>query len=140
MNIRMYRSMNRARKGFTLLEMMLVVMIMGVLLGVAAWNIASTGTKARRATTVATMKQVSGMIDVYNLDYGVYPASLDVLVPKYTSKMPVDAWKQPIRYSLTSGGQHPYQMFSNGTGGDSPANAEDVIDYWTEEAATNAHP
>ena len=95
MHIGIYRNLNHARKGFTLLEMMLVVMIMGVLLGVAAWNIIGTSNKARRATTVATMKQVSGML---------------------------------------------YQMVSHGTGGASAAAAEDVIDFWTEEMATNARP
>src|ERR1700733_11306643 len=89
-----------ALRGFTLLEMMLVVMIMGVLIGVATWNIIGQGDKARRAATVATMHNVEGMLNTYNLDYGVFPSTLDPLIPKYTSKMPVDAWKRAVLYSV----------------------------------------
>ncbi|HMN42313.1 MAG TPA: type II secretion system protein GspG [Phycisphaerales bacterium] len=114
---------------FTLLEMMLVVMIMGVLIGIAAWNIIGQGDKARRAATIATMKNVEGMLKTYNLDYGVYPPTIDALVPKYTEKKPVDAWKHPLQYNLNSSGStHPYELYS--LGADNEAGNTDDIDWW----------
>jgi general secretion pathway protein G len=135
MKTRIHRT--HARRGFTLLEMMLVVMIMGVLVGVAAWNIMSQGDKARRAATFQTMKTLQGMLDTYNLDYGVYPPTLDPLVPKYTAKMPLDAWKRPIIYSVTPGNQHPYVLFSYGPSGDQ--SAADTIDFWIEDQPPAPH-
>ncbi len=115
--------------GFTLLEMMLVVMIMGVLIGIAAWNIIGQGDKARRAATIATMKNVEGMLKTYNLDYGVYPPALTALVPKYTEKAPVDAWKHQLQYNLNSSGSaHPFELFS--LGADNEAGNTDDIDWW----------
>jgi general secretion pathway protein G len=127
MNTRL--TIRRHSKGFTLLEMMLVVMIMGVLIGIAAWNIIGQGDKARRAATVGTMKNVEGMLKTYNLDYGQYPASLDNLVPKYTEKMPTDAWKRQLMYTVSaSGGAHPFELYSTGASGE--AGNADNIDWW----------
>lgn len=125
-----------ARRGFTLLEMMLVVMIIGVLIGVAAWNIGSQGTKARRAATVATMKTVESMLKTYNLDYGMYPPTVNALVPKYTEKVPVDAWKRPIVYAANPvGSPKPYTMYSPGENGQAGDN--DDIDIWTVDEQPN---
>jgi general secretion pathway protein G len=128
MNTRKHRLL-KAPHGFTLLEMMLVVMIMGVLIGIAAWNIIGQGDKARRAATIATMKNVESMLKTYNLDYGVYPPTISALVPKYTEKAPTDAWKHPIQYNLnSSGGAHPFELFS--LGADNEAGNADDVDWW----------
>jgi general secretion pathway protein G len=119
-------------RGFTLLEMMLVVMIMGVLLGVAAWNIIGTGAKARVAATRASMKMVDGMLKSYNLDYGTYPSSLQALVPKYTEKMPVDAWKHPLVYNPNPpGSPQPFSLYS--TGASTDGGNDTTIDFWKED-------
>jgi len=139
MNTSLVRSRQFARRGFTLLEMMLVVMIMGVLIGVATWNIIGQGEKARRAATIATMHNVEGMLNTYNLDNTSFPSTLYPLIPKYTSKMPVDAWKRPIVYVLNQpGGPHPFNLYSYGSTGD-PSDPS-AIDYWAEDqAGTPAH-
>jgi general secretion pathway protein G len=131
MNLRTTR--RSLASGFTLLEMMLVVMIMGVLIGIAAWNIIGQGDKARKQATFASMKTVESMLKTYNLDYGVYPPTLDALVPKYTEKPPTDAWKRRIQYSIgSSGGAHPFELFSTGPSGE--AGNADNIDWWVENA------
>ncbi len=126
-----------ARRGFTLLEMMLVVMIMGVLMAVVGWNIFAQGDKARRAATFASMKQVAAMLDTYNLDYGTFPQTLDPLVPKYTAKLPLDAWKRPIIYAITPGGAHPFNLYSYASSGES--GDANQIDYWQEDQPNAAH-
>jgi general secretion pathway protein G len=143
MKIRMFRSLTRSKgRGFTLLEMMLVVVIMGVLIGVAAVNILGRGKAAKIGATKASMSTTASMIKNYNLEQGVYPATLDNLVPKYMEKIPLDAWKRPLVYiaSPSGGGAtgtHPFTLYSTGESGET--GGADVIDYWEEEAASTPH-
>jgi general secretion pathway protein G len=124
------------RRAFTLLEMMLVIMIIGLLMGVAVWNIVGQSGKARRSTTVASMRQIDSMLKAYVLDYGAYPPTLDSLVPKYTEKLPVDAWKRPFNYTPTPSGQHKFELYSNGES-DSTGNSNDIIDFWKVDEQGN---
>jgi general secretion pathway protein G len=142
MNIRFFRSMSRSSiRGFTLLEMMLVVVIMGVLIGVASVSILGRGKAAKIAASRATMATAASMIKNYNLEQGVYPATLDNLVPKYMEKIPLDAWKRPLVYIpglIGSGsGSHPFQLYSTGESGESSGG--EVIDYWEEDQPNTAH-
>lgn len=124
------------RRGFTLLEMMLVVMIMGLLIGVAAWSIGGQSKKARTATTVASMKQVESMLKAYHLDYGAYPPTLQTLVPKYTEKLPQDSWKRPLVYAPNAvGSAKPFILYSTGESGEQ--GNQDNIDIWTADQAQN---
>ncbi|MBY0312946.1 MAG: type II secretion system protein GspG [Phycisphaerales bacterium] len=124
------------RRGFTLLEMMLVVMIMGLLIGVVAWNIGSRGNEARKATTIASMRQVESMLKAYQLDYGAFPPSLQTLVPKYTEKVPQDSWKRPLIYAPNAvGSAKPYILYSTGESGEQ--GNQDNIDIWTADQAQN---
>jgi general secretion pathway protein G len=139
MQIRMFRSAARSSvRGFTLLEMMLVVVIMGVLIGVAAVNILGRGKAAKIGATKASMSTTASMIKNYNLEQGVYPATLDNLVPKYMEKIPLDAWKRSLIYipgqSASGNGAHPFTLYSTGESGES--NGPDLIDYWDEEVVT----
>jgi general secretion pathway protein G len=136
MNIRLFRGMSRnSVRGFTLLEMMLVVVIMGVLIGVASVSILGRGKAAKIAASRATMATTASMIKNYNLEQGTYPATLDNLVPKYMEKMPLDAWKRPLVYIPGTTGvgatAHPFQLYSTGETGE--ASSADIIDYWEEE-------
>ena len=125
-----------ARRGFTLLEMMLVVMIMGLLIGVVAWNIGGQSKKARVATTVASMRAVESMLKAYHLDYGAYPPTLQTLVPKYTEKLPQDSWKRPLVYAPNaSGSAKPFILYSTGESGEQ--GNQDNIDIWTADQAQN---
>ena len=137
MQTRFFRTMSRnSLRGFTLLEMMLVVVIMGVLIGVASVNILWQGKAAKIAATKASMATTASMIKNYNLQEGVYPATLDNLVPKYMEKIPVDSWKRPLLYipgnSGTGTGAHPFQLYSGGETGD--PQGQELIDFWEADA------
>ncbi len=124
-------------KGFTLLEMMLVVVIMGVLIGVTAVSILGRGTAAKIGATRASMSTVANAVKQYNLEKSVYPATLNDLVDKFIEKAPLDAWKRPLVYSVSApGSPHPFMLYSTGPSGD-PGNA-DNIDYWVEDDAAPA--
>lgn len=126
----------RGARAFTLLEMMLVIMIIGLLMGVAVWNIVGVGKDARIKTSVTTMRQIDSMLKVYNLDYGTYPPALTALVPKYTDKVPQDAWKRPLGYFPNPpGSPKPFTLYSTGESGE--AGNEDNIDFWKVDEKGN---
>ena len=130
------RLIRRSARGFTLLEMMVVLLIIGLLMSVAVINIVGRGDDARKSTTVQSMNVITSAIKQYQLQYGEYPPTLDALVPKFLEDKPVDAWKRQFVYfpntATGASSSRPYTLQSKGKGGDE-GNAEDVIDYWREK-------
>lgn len=106
-------------RGFSLLEIMLVVVIIGLLMGTAAIAIASRGDSARQKNTVQRLLMVEGALDGYYTDYGSYPATLDVLRPDYLKRDLKDAWDNEMVYFTQSGGGQPFVLFSMGKDGES---------------------
>lgn len=125
------------RRAFTLLEMMLVVVIIGLLMGVAVWNIVGTGDKARTQTTIATMRQTESFLKAYNLDTGNFPPALTNLMPQYTEKVPKDAWKRDLIYFVNPpGSTHPYELYSTGKSGEQ-GNPDNINIHKLDEPAPN---
>jgi general secretion pathway protein G len=123
------RGARRVRAGFTLLEMMLVVAIIGILMSVAVWNIVGQSDKARIKATSATMRTIESAIKSYKADKGVFPANLQVLVTeKYFDKVFKDSWKRDLVYSTPGAAGKDYALIS--TGPDGQQGTEDDIDVW----------
>ncbi|HEX3375502.1 MAG TPA: type II secretion system protein [Candidatus Acidoferrales bacterium] len=81
--------------GFTLLEAMIVVTIILILAGMAAVRYEKSVLRAREATLKQDLFIMRNAIQQYTLDKEAGPSSLDDLVPKYISGIPVD----PITHS-----------------------------------------
>jgi general secretion pathway protein G len=85
----------RRRKGFTLIEMIIVFTMIGILVGLALPQFKNAATKARESTLKETLFTLRKLIHQYYTDKSKYPASLQVLVDeKYLYKMPVDPMTQ----------------------------------------------
>ena len=80
----------RAR-GFTLIELMIVMTIVGILASIAAPNYQRSVIKAREAVLMENLYQMRRAIDAYFVDKAKYPNSLDDLVGgKYLRAVPID--------------------------------------------------
>jgi prepilin-type N-terminal cleavage/methylation domain-containing protein len=69
-----------ARAGFSLMEMIVVVAIIGTLAGVVAPAVISAVHRAREAALAQNLTIMRKLIDDYHGDRGVYPATLSALV------------------------------------------------------------
>ncbi len=81
--------------GFTLLELMVVLFIVGVLAAIAQPAFQGPRLKAREATLKADLFVLRDLIDQYYADHGEYPESLEVLVERsYLRAIPTDPFTQ----------------------------------------------
>ena len=121
------------RAGFTLIEIMLVVVIIGLIAAVGLPKIMGNTEKARINTAKAQINMLSTGAMQYEMDVGAYPQSLDQLVnstgPKWdgpytnSGKIPVDPWGNAYVFSADAKG---FEIKSNGPpGGGKPISSRD---------------
>jgi prepilin-type N-terminal cleavage/methylation domain-containing protein len=99
--------------GFTLVEVIIIVVILGVLGGIVFALVGSEDEDARRATFVSNLKRVTSIFSQYYLDHGKWPAD------KYPGEIPVGMEDElahfPWTEETTIGGQwdwDPYGSFN----------------------------
>lgn len=130
------------KKGFTLIELMLVVIIIGVLVSMVVPRLAGRSEEARVAAVKADINaNISVALDLYELDNGKYPDTeegLAALLAKpasaakwkgpYLKKEPLDPWGR--KYLYKSPGDHygDYDLYSCGP--DGIEGGEDDIVNW----------
>ena len=126
----------RQTGGFTLIEILIVIVIMGLLISLVAPTLFSKVSSSQRKTTMAQMQMISTALDTYRLDIGKYPENLQELRrsdrpgwdgPYMPRDIPADPWGNPYVYSLVSGGEAPYGLSSYGVGG-LPGGEDDEAD------------
>ena len=81
----------RCEKGYTLIEMMIVIAIIGILSTMSLPSMQRSLIRAKEATLRNTLFTLRNIIDQYYADNGVYPESLENLVDKqYIRAVPKD--------------------------------------------------
>lgn len=123
------------RGGFSLLELMLVLAIIGVLTAVAAWSVFGQGERAKRKATRASMAIIKNALEQYHLDKSAWPTSLTALQAGKTpyleaSKALVDGWNQPFLYQTPGSNQREFDLFSKGGNGQFENGGGDDVDFW----------
>lgn len=121
---------SRAR-GFTLIELMVVLVIMGVLAALIVPNVIGRTDEARQTAARTDIATIMQALKLYKLDNGVYPSQaqgLEALVvrpesgpqpsnwKRYLDKLPNDPWGRPYLY-LDPGIKGPVDVFSYGADG-----------------------
>ena len=128
-------------RGFTLIEILVVVVILGILGAVVVPQILGRPDTARVAAAQADIRSLSNALDVYRLDNFQYPSSeqgLDALVDKpngfpepkgynpdgYIKKLPTDPWGSPYIYERTDRDFALYSLGADGQEGGDGLNAD----------------
>jgi len=86
-----FRRRRATEQGFTLLELIIVIAIIGILATIAMPKLLHTPDKAKEAVLRTDLRTFRDVIDQYYADKGKYPESLDVLVEDdYLRAIPID--------------------------------------------------
>jgi general secretion pathway protein G len=127
------------QQGFTLIEMLIVIIIIGLLASLVAPKLFTKVDTARIKTAKAQIELLSAAVDTFRLDMGRFPSSLEELRhcadpkwqgPYLPKEIPLDPWNNPYVYKCP--GEHgPYDIISYGDDGKpgGTGNAEDIVSW-----------
>ncbi len=114
-------------RGFTLVELIVVIIILGLIVGLVGPRLFGRVGQSKQATAKAQIELLGAALDQYRLDMGAYPASLEALVRPsgpnwngpYLKKpaIPNDPWGRPYQYKCCPGEHGDYDMWSYGADG-----------------------
>ncbi|MCK4624936.1 MAG: type II secretion system major pseudopilin GspG, partial [Phycisphaerae bacterium] len=143
----------RTRSGFTLIEVLLVMVILAMLAGVAIVMFSGTEEGAKIDTTKLKLTEIEKALGLYNMHVKHYPTEeeggLEALRKKpsdedaakkwrgpYLTEKPKDAWDKPFHYEpvdseSTENIGKPYKLWSEGP--DKQSETDDDIRSWSEE-------
>lgn len=130
-----------AVRGFTLIEILVVVVIIGILGAVIVPQLLSRPDQARITAAESDLRNLANALDIYRLDNFQYPSTdqgLEALVEKpsgfpepknynpegYVKKLPTDPWGSPYVYERTGDGYRLMSLGADGAEGGEGLNAD----------------
>jgi len=109
----------QARTAFSLVEVMIVVVIIGLMAGIVTYATTGYLEKAKRNKAKADIATLAGAVDSFYLHNGKFPTNQDglkVLVPEFVKTLPNDPWGHAYQY-VAPGKTGPYDIVSYGADG-----------------------
>ncbi len=133
----------RRESGFTLIEVMVVVVIIGLLAALVVPNLVGKLDDARLTKAKTDIASIENLLEQYRIDNFAYPTTdqgLEALVNKptdpepvkypeggYTKRLPLDPWERPYQY-LQPGAHGSFDLYSLGP--DRQPDTDDDIGNW----------
>ncbi len=131
----------RSERGFSLIELIVVLVILGLLAAVVAPNVYKKLAKGKDQIAKIQIKELEGALQLFSFDVGRYPESgegLEALVrnpgnmdswkgPYLAKALPADPWGRPYAYRCP-GTHGDFDLFSFGA--DGAEGNEDDINNW----------
>ncbi|MGM0632250.1 MAG: type II secretion system major pseudopilin GspG [Pseudomonadota bacterium] len=128
-------SARRRQRGFTIIELLIVMAILGMLAVMVAPNLFNQADSARQDAARSQMSSLTSALDAHRLDTGRYPESLEGLQentsgrstwngPYLRGEVPEDPWGNPYEYSSDG---RSFELMSYGADG-SPGGEDNDAD------------
>ncbi len=135
---------SRIKSGFTLIELMIVVVILGLLATIVMPKILSKPDQARRTKAMVDIRAIQSALALFKTDTGRFPTTaegLQALVTNpglngydsdgYLERVPADPWGQPYIYICPGLHSKDYDLESLGKDGeDGGADKDADIESW----------
>jgi general secretion pathway protein G len=142
----------RRPRGFTLLELIVVVTILAILMGVVAPRLMSWPGEARKARARTDMKAIATALQTYHVDNFKYPSTqqgIEALVRKPSGQpdapnwktggylgatdVPKDPWNRPYLYISPGQGGREFDVYTLGADGKPGGEDEDAdLGHWMQ--------
>lgn len=142
------RRNRKACAGFTMIELMAVLIIMGLLFAVVAQNFMGRTAKARVTTTKSSLKVLHTSVNMFKMDTGRYPTEdegLLVLVEQPLdienyppegyldqTELPLDGWGEEFIYQEYPESGKPFVIISQGADKEEGGEGDDADLYSTD--------
>ena len=108
-------------EGFTLVELMVVIVIIGLLATIVVINVMPAMDRAATTKARADIATLEQGIEMYRLDHMRYPTGEEglqaLLAGDYVRRLPNDPWNNPYRYSAPGRDGRPFEIASLGADG-----------------------
>ena len=115
--------MKSKQRGFTLVELMVVIVLISLLAGVVGVPVVRSLLRGKKATAMNQIKEIENAMEFFYIDYSRYPDTLDELTGDhsefgypdgYLSEVPADPWGEEYVYDPQGGRGKAYLILSMG--------------------------